>query len=168
MKTSQKQPPDPRKTVLIVDDHAMMRYGLTRLIQQQPDLRVYGEVENAERALAGLKTPPPDLVLTDLTMPGKSGLELIKHLHINSPSIPVLVLSMHDENIFAERALRAGARGYIMKNEGSDRLLEAIRRVLRGEFYVSDHVSGNIIELFYQGAFGHETHPSYRADRPRI
>lgn len=66
MKTSQKQPPDPRKTVLIVDDHAMMRYGLTRLIQQQPDLRVYGEVENAERALAGLKTPPPDLVLTDL------------------------------------------------------------------------------------------------------
>lgn len=78
-------------------------------------------------------------------MPGKSGLELIKHLHINSPSIPVLVLSMHDENIFAERALRAGARGYIMKNEGSDRLLEAIRRVLRGEFYVSDHVSGNII-----------------------
>jgi DNA-binding NarL/FixJ family response regulator len=123
----------------------MTRYGLSQLIQHQPDLQVYKEATNVRQALAALKPPLPDLILTDITMPGKSGLEFIKDLQTQYPTLPVLVLSMHDETIFAERVLRAGARGYIMKSEGGEKLLEAIRRVLKGEFYISDRVSANIL-----------------------
>jgi len=149
MKPGKKdQPAKMRKKILIVDDHTMTRYGLSQLIRRQPDLQVYDEVEDVRHALAALKTPLPDLILTDISMPGKSGLEFIKDMHEQFPKVPVLVLSMHDENIFAERVLRAGARGYVTKSEGGGKLLEAIRRVLMGEFSVSGNVSTNILNSF--------------------
>jgi DNA-binding NarL/FixJ family response regulator len=151
MKPDQNSPPsDGRKAILIVDDHPMTRYGLSRLIEQQPDLRIHGEASTAQQAVATLKPPLPSLILTDISMPGKGGMDFIKEIKAHHPGIPILVLSMHDESIFAERALRNGARGYIMKNEGGDKLLTAIRRVLAGDFYVSSNVSANILTCFTQ------------------
>lgn len=118
-----------RRKLLILDDHPITRYGLTQLINAEPDLLVCGEAETAQAALAAIKSAPPDLVLADITMPGRSGLEFIKDLQAQYPKIPVLVMSMHDEGIYAERVLRSGARGYIMKNQGGEKLLEAIREV---------------------------------------
>jgi len=137
-----------RKRVLILDDHPITRYGLTQLINHEPDLLVCGEAESAQQALATIKSAPPDLVLTDITMPGRSGLEFIKDLRAQHPRVPVLVMSMHDENIYAERVLRAGGRGYIMKNEGGEKLLEAIRQVLQGQVYVSKRMSATLLEGF--------------------
>jgi len=115
------------------------------LIDHEADLSVCGEAENARQALAALIPPLPDLVLCDLTMPGRGGLELIKDIRAQHPELAILVMSMHDENIYAERALRAGARGYIMKSEAADHVLEAIRQVLCGETYVSKKVSGSLV-----------------------
>ena len=148
-----------RKSVLIVEDHTIMRYGLTQLIQAQADLEVYGEAENVRQALSALISPFPDLILTDVTMDGPSGLELAEMVREQHPTIPVLILSMHDETIFAERALRAGARGYIMKNEPAEQLLEAIRRVLGGQVYISDRVSARILDSISTGRPYHESSP---------
>ncbi len=123
------------------------RYGLTQLINHEPDLVVCGEAESAPQALAAIKSARPDLVLADITMPGKSGLEFIKDMQTQHPGVPVLVMSMHDESIYAERVLRAGGRGYIMKNEGGERVLEAIRQVLQGQVYVSKHVSAALLDV---------------------
>jgi DNA-binding NarL/FixJ family response regulator len=137
-----------RSRVLIVDDHPMMRYGIVRLIEQEPDLVVCGEAENASRALAAVRALKPQVILADLTMPGGEGLEFIKDVRSLHPEIAVLVVSMHDEALYAERALRAGARGYIMKNEGGEKLVEAIRQVLQGKTYVSENMSGKVLEIF--------------------
>lgn len=126
-----------RWRILIVDDHPITRYGLAQLIGREPDLQVCGEAEDARHAMAALKSARPNLVLADVTMPGRSGLELIKDLQALQPDLPVLVMSMHDETLYAERVLRAGARGYIMKSEGGEKLLGAIRQVLQGHLYVS-------------------------------
>ncbi len=134
-----------RKGILLVDDHPFMRAGLAHLIDRQPDLRVCGEAGNPAEAFQQLGRLKPDLVLTDLTMPGRSGLEFIKDLLSTEPGLTVLVMSMHDEAVFAERALRAGARGYIMKEAGGENLLTAIRQVLRGEVYVSPRMSSRIL-----------------------
>jgi DNA-binding NarL/FixJ family response regulator len=134
-----------RKNVFIIDDHPITRRGVAQLIGYEPDLRVCGEADTAQHALAAIKPPLPDLVLCDLTMPGGSGLEFIKDLQLQYPELPVLVMSMHDENLYAERALRAGARGYIMKSEGADKVLAAIREVLRGEIHVSKRISGTLL-----------------------
>jgi DNA-binding NarL/FixJ family response regulator len=134
--------------ILIVDDHPMMRYGIVRLIEQEPDLVVCGEAENASRALAAVRALKPQVILADLTMPGGEGLEFIKDVRSLHPEIAVLVVSMHDEALYAERALRAGARGYIMKNEGGEKLVEAIRQVLQGKTYVSENMSGKVLEIF--------------------
>jgi DNA-binding NarL/FixJ family response regulator len=136
----------PRKRVLLIDDHPFMRAGLGQLIQQQPDLEVGGEAGNPAEAFAALAKSRPDIVLTDLTMPGRSGLEFIKDVIAADPTIAVLVVSMHDEAVYAERALRAGARGYIMKEAGGEALLGAIRQVLRNEIYVSPRMSARILE----------------------
>ncbi len=135
-----------RRKLLILDDHPITRYGLTQLINAEPDLLVCGEAETAQAALAAIKSAPPDLVLADITMPGRSGLEFIKDLQAQNPKIPVLVMSMHDEGIYAERVLRSGARGYIMKNQGGEKLLEAIREVLQGRVYVSRDISAALLE----------------------
>jgi len=140
-----------RKRVLIVDDHPMTRSGLVHLINNQTDLEVCGEAENAAKALSALDACEPDLALVDITLPDKSGLELIKNFKAIRPQLPILVISMHDESFYAERVLRAGARGYIAKREGGEKLLQAIRRVASGYIYVSERMSGLILELFYGG-----------------
>ena len=146
--TAKKKPAPSKKKLLIVDDHPMMRQGLTLLVNYEPDLTVCGEAETAHQALAAVGTLKPDLVLADITMPGKNGLELIKDIQAMHPGTAVLVVSMHDEAIYAERVLRAGGRGYIMKQEGGKKLMHAIRRVLDGEIYVSEKMSAKILEIF--------------------
>lgn len=135
-----------RRRVLLVDDHPFMRAGLGQLIDRQADLMVCGEASNPAEAVTVMARTRPDLILTDLTMPGRSGLEFIKDLLATSPSLAVLVVSMHDEAVYAERALRAGARGYIMKEAGGEALLAAIRQVLGGAVYVSSAMSARILE----------------------
>ena len=134
--------------ILIVDDHPMMRQGLAQLVNNEPDLAVCCEVENAHQALAAIDKDPPDLVLADITLPDKSGIELIKDIQAINPGLAVLVISMHDESLYAERVLRAGGRGYIMKHEGGKKLMEAIRQVLSGKIYVSEKMSARILESF--------------------
>ena len=146
--TAKKKPAPSKKKLLIVDDHPMMRQGLTLLVNYEPDLTVCGEAETAHQALAAVGTLKPDLVLADITMPGKNGLEFIKDIQAMHPGTAVLVVSMHDEAIYAERVLRAGGRGYIMKQEGGKKLMHAIRRVLAGEIYVSEKMSAKILEIF--------------------
>jgi len=137
-----------RTRILLVDDHPMMRQGLAALIGSEPDLEICGEAENAAQAMAALAAHPTDLVLLDLTLPDKNGVEVIKDMRALHPAVRVLVVSMHDEAIYAERVLRAGARGYIMKQEGGPKLLQAIREVLAGQISVSEKVSARILELF--------------------
>jgi DNA-binding NarL/FixJ family response regulator len=138
--------PPTRKGILLVDDHSFMRAGLAQLIDRQPDMVVCGEAGNPIEAMQQLARTKPVLVLTDLTMPGRSGLEFIKDLRATDPTISILVISMHDEAVYAERVLRAGARGYIMKGAGGESLLTALRQVLRGEVYVSPQMSARILE----------------------
>jgi len=146
--TSTPATPPAKRGVLVVDDHPFMRAGIAQLIERQADLSVCGEAGNPAEALQALVKTKPDLILTDLTMPGRSGLEFIKDLRAAHTDIAVLVISMHDEVVYAERALRAGARGYIMKEAGGENLLAAIRQVLRGEIYVSPRMSARILEGF--------------------
>ena len=156
---SKKTAASPKKQVLIVDDHPMMRQGLVQLIGLEPDLAVCGEAENAGVALDAIGTLKPDLVLADISLPGKNGLELIKDFQTIQPGLPVLVISMHDESLYAERVLRAGGRGYIMKQEGGKKLMQAIRQVLDGKIYVSDKMSANILEIFSGRRAGTESSP---------
>jgi len=135
-----------RRRILLIDDHPFMRAGLAQLIERQPDMMVCGEAGNPSEAFQAVATIKPDLALTDLTMPGRSGLEFIKDLLAAEPELAVLVVSMHDELVYAERALRAGARGYIMKEAGGEALLLAIRQVLSGEVYVSPRMSARILQ----------------------
>jgi DNA-binding NarL/FixJ family response regulator len=135
-----------KKRILLVDDHPFMRAGLAQLIERQADLAICGEAGDPAAASRELENTRPDLVLTDITMPGRSGLEFIKDLKATHPDLPILVVSMHDEVIYAERALRAGARGYIMKEAGGEALLAAVRRVLGGEIYVSPRMSAKILD----------------------
>jgi DNA-binding NarL/FixJ family response regulator len=136
----------PRRRILIVDDHPITRYGLIQLINREQDLVVCGDAESAPQALAAMKSARPDLVLADITMPGKSGLEFIKDVQVQHPGVAVLAVSMHDEGIYAERVLRAGGRGYIMKNEGGEKILQAIRQVLQGQVYVSKSMATALLE----------------------
>ena len=137
-----------RRKILLVDDHPFMRAGLAQLIELQPDMTVAGEAGNPAEALQKFTASKPDMVLTDMTMPGRSGLEFIKDLRAIEPEIAILVISMHDEAIYAERALRAGARGYIMKEAGGENLLAAIRQVLSGQVYLSPRMSAKAFDRF--------------------
>ncbi len=129
-----------KRRVFIVDDHPLVREGLANLINAQDDLTVCGEAEDAAQALAGIGVARPDLALIDISLKTASGLELVKDLGIHFPGVALVVLSMHDELLYAERALRAGARGYVMKRETTKDVLTAIRRVLRGDVHVSERV----------------------------
>lgn len=138
-----------KKRIFIVDDHPMMRQGLAQLIQNEPDLEVIGEAENAAQAFEAVTKLKPDLLIADITLPDKSGLELIKDLQAQGDNaLAVLVISMHDEALYVERVLRAGGRGYIMKQEGGKKLMAAIRQVLTGQIYVSEKMSSKILEIF--------------------
>jgi DNA-binding NarL/FixJ family response regulator len=137
-----------KKRILIVDDHPMMRQGLAQLINNEPDLSVCCEADTAGQGLDLVVAQKPDLVLLDISLPDKNGLELLKDIRTMSPSLPMLVVSMHDESLYAERVLRAGGRGYIMKQEGGKKLLAAIRQVIGGQIYVSEKMSARILEIF--------------------
>ncbi|MGZ8899095.1 MAG: response regulator [Limisphaerales bacterium] len=137
-----------RKRILIVDDHPMMRDGLRQLIANEPDLEVVGEAGDANEALDEAEKLKPDLAIVDITLRSSNGLDLIKDLQIRAPRTAVLVLSMHDESLYAERVLRAGGRGYIMKQEGGKRIIEGIRQVATGHTFVSPAVSARILDSF--------------------
>lgn len=134
-----------RYRVFLVDDHPIVRQGLTLLINQEPDLMVCGEAEAAWSVPAALAALNPDVLVLDLSLNGPDGLDLLKSIRATEMSLPILVLSMHDESIYAERALRAGANGYIMKQEATERVLVAIRRILRHELYVSDKIAHTVL-----------------------
>jgi DNA-binding NarL/FixJ family response regulator len=134
------------KRILIVDDHATLREGLLTQINREADLTVCGEAVNAREAVAAVEKLAPDLVLADINLPGRNGLELIRDIHALRPNLPVLVLSMHDETLFAERVLRAGGRGYVSKSASGEALIAAIRRVLGGQIYLSDDVSTRLLD----------------------
>ena len=135
-----------RKRILIVDDHPVFRDGLLGLIEREGDLTVCGEANDARQALAASERLKVDLILVDIGLPGKSGFELIKDIRAVRPQTSVLVISMHDETLYAERVLRAGGRGYIMKQEGPEKILHAIRQVLNGQVYVSPRISARILD----------------------
>ncbi len=130
----------PKRKVFLVDDHPLVREWLTNLINQQPDLAVCGETESAPRALQAIAAAQPDVAIVDISLTDSSGIELIKSLKLSHPEVAVLVLSMHDESLYAERALRAGAKGYIMKRETTRKVIEGIRQILDGKVFVSDSV----------------------------
>jgi DNA-binding NarL/FixJ family response regulator len=132
----------------------MMRQGLAQLINAESDLEVCAEADNAGQALDFMRRNQPELILVDISLPDKNGLELIKDIRSLSPNALILVVSMHDETLYAERVLRAGARGYLMKQEGGKKLMEAIRQILSGHIYVSEKMSARILEIFS----GHRSH----------
>jgi len=136
------------KRIAIVDDHPMAREGIIRWIDTESDLEVCGEADSASTGLDLVLKQNPDIVLTDISLPGKSGLELIKDLRAIQPNLLILVISMHDETIYAQRALRAGARGYIMKHEGGCQIMAAIRTVLSGRVYLSERMAEQILDGF--------------------
>ena len=131
--------------MLLVDDHPIVRQGMAQLINREPDLAVCGEADSAHAALALLKIITPDVAVIDISLEDRSGLELLKDALIRCPKLRVLVLSMHHESLYAERALHAGARGYVMKQEAPDKVLVAIRTILRGEVYVSETMGAKLL-----------------------
>jgi DNA-binding NarL/FixJ family response regulator len=135
-----------KKRILLVEDHPVVRHGLANLIDDEADLAVCGGAESCEQAISLVESSRPDVVLIDITLPDGSGLDLIKQLHETWPDLPLLALSMHDETLFAERVLRAGARGYVMKKEAMEKLLTAIRRVLAGEVHVSEKMASRMVQ----------------------
>lgn len=134
-----------RAGILIVEDHPTMREGLIRVIERETDLRVAGQADSASRALQFLASAKPDLVLLDISLGDDNGIELIKDIKVRHPQLPVLVHSMHEDSVYAGRALRAGAKGYVTKSEPPDNLLKAIREVLRGEIYLNEILTRQIL-----------------------
>ena len=139
-----------KSKILLVDDHPLVREWLANLINQQTDMEVCGEAANGAAALEFIGTTKPDIVIVDISLEGGSGIELIKNIKALHPGIMMIVLSMHDEALYAERALRAGARGYIMKREATKKVLQAIRSVLAGKLYVSDRMNEMMAEKFVE------------------
>jgi DNA-binding NarL/FixJ family response regulator len=139
-------PAASRKKILLVDDHPLMRRGQADLLGREPDLVVCGEAGTAREAMAAIAKLSPDLVLTDMALPDKDGLELIKDIQALHPGLPVLAMSMQDESLYAARVLRAGGRGYIMKAEGPERLAIAIRDVLNGQVVLSARMAAKMLE----------------------
>ena len=138
--------------IIIVDDHPVVRQGLAQLVNQEEDLEVCGQAEDAHQAMQAIKELGPEMVVVDISLKGTSGMDLIKDIKVQYPDLPVLTLSMHDEAVYAERALRAGARGYIMKQEATERVVTAIRRVLSGDVYVSDRMAAKMVSKLTRGA----------------
>jgi DNA-binding NarL/FixJ family response regulator len=132
---------ETKAKVLLVDDHPIVRRGLAQLLNCESDLVVCGEADSARKAMAAIADLKPDLAIVDITLQGTNGIELIKNIVAQWPEVPILVLSMHDEALYAERALRAGAKGYVMKQEATEKLTGALRRILNGQIYVSEKLA---------------------------
>ena len=150
VKTSASAAPK-KKRIVIVDDHPLVRQGLAQLINQRPGLAVIGEADSAAHGLDVVRKEAPDLVIMDMSLPKSDGLELVKQIKSEFPRLPMLIISMHDERLYAERVLRAGARGYLMKKEPSEKVFQAIENVLRGEIFVSDRVKQDMLEYSATG-----------------
>jgi DNA-binding NarL/FixJ family response regulator len=142
---------DTRTRILLVDDHAVVRYGIAQLINRQSDLVVCGEEEDASNALTAISKLKPDLVIADISLKDSSGLELMRNIKAQYSGMPVLVVSAHDESIYAEIAFRAGALGYLMKQEALDKIISAIRRVLGGNIYVSEALAAKMLQQQIRG-----------------
>ncbi len=157
-----------KKRVLLVDDHPLMRLGMTQLIDRQSDLIVCGQAEDAHEALKCVANLNPDVVVLDLTLKDSDGLEVLKNINAQYPTIPVLVLSIHAESLYAELALRAGAEGYVMKSEPLANVLSAIRRILTGGIYVSESMTSRMLQKHARGPTVAEALPVERlTDRER-
>jgi DNA-binding NarL/FixJ family response regulator len=154
--------------VLLVEDQAVVRLGVTQLIAQQPDLAVCAQAEDAPEAIGAIAASSPDVAVVDLTLKSSDGLELVKNIRAQYPKLPVLVLSGHSESIYAEQSLRAGAKGYVMKTEPLSQILTAIRRVLSGGVYLSEPMTAKMLEQQTRGPAAAETSPLQRlTDRER-
>ncbi|MEX2382926.1 MAG: response regulator transcription factor [Opitutales bacterium] len=140
--------------VFLVDDHPLVRQGLIQIINGEPDLLVCGEAEDAIRALKAISIQSPDVVIVDISLRGSNGIELIKNIKALQPFLPILVLSMHNENVYAQRALRAGALAYVMKEEAADKVVLAIRKIMAGEIFVSEKVGAQMLRHVITGQFG--------------
>jgi len=140
-----------KKRILVVDDHPIVRQGLSMLINRNEDLLVCGHAADASEAMEAVRVLKPDMVIVDISLKDANGIELIKEIKAYDGALPVLTLSMHDESLYAERSLRAGAKGYIMKQEGTEKLISAIRAVLAGELYISDRLAGRLINKMVSG-----------------
>ncbi|WP_103027548.1 response regulator [Salinibacter altiplanensis] len=139
------------KDIVLVDDHPLLRKGLARTIEAEADLNVTGQMDTAEEALGEIETLAPALVVVDISLPGMSGMELIKHLESRVPDVQILVVSRHDETLYAERCIRAGARGYVMKQEAGDDIVQAIRTVLNGRVFVSEEINDRLLQSMAEG-----------------
>ena len=145
--------------IMVVEDHPVFRMGLRELINQESDLVVCGEAEDAGKASEEIRRLEPDMVIVDISLRGRDGIDLIRDVRGHNKDLPILVLSMHDESRFAERSLLAGAKGYIMKRETSSSVVEAIRCVLRGQIYLSEKIKGEILSRFVGGAHTYNKSP---------
>lgn len=141
-----------KKKIFLVEDHDVVRQGLRFFIGQEPDMEVCGEAGDAAKALAAIARCEPDAVVCDISLPGMNGIEFLKHLKTEHPRVAAVVLSMHDESVYAERALRAGVRGYVMKKESTEEVVTALRKALNGTYHVSDKVVGSIFNQALAGA----------------
>ncbi len=142
------------KRLLVVDDHPIFRHGICQFLGQVPEVAVCGEASNAQMALEAMRTQKPDVVLLDVSMPGTNGIELVKHMLAEQPKLIILMLSMHDESLYALRAMRAGAKGYVMKQQAMETILDALRKVLGGGIYVSPQFSEKLIFKSIAGSTG--------------
>ncbi|MEP6672707.1 MAG: response regulator transcription factor [Chthoniobacter sp.] len=140
-----------KKRVMIVDDHPLVRERLAQIFNHEPDMEVCGEAEDAKQAMETIRLEAPDLVIVDITLKNSSGLDLIKSIKLHAPTLPILVLSMHEESLYAERVLRSGANGYITKHQQPAEVLTAVRRVLAGDVYVSDKMASEFLRSISSG-----------------
>jgi DNA-binding NarL/FixJ family response regulator len=154
-----------KKTVFIVDDHPLLRQGLSLLVNRESDLVVCGEAEDAQAAMFAISQCQPDILIVDISLNGPDGLDLLKSIRNAYPDLPVLILSMHDETTYAERALRAHANGYIMKQEATEKVLVAVRRILNGEVYLSDKIANKMLQQYVGGASALQSRLSALSDR---
>jgi DNA-binding NarL/FixJ family response regulator len=137
--------------IMLVDDHPVIRNGLAQLIDQEPDLKVCGQFDDSARAMEAIAALQPNLAIVDLSLKESSGLDLVKHIKFAHPNVAILVLSMHDESLYAERVLHAGASGYVMKHEATDLVLSAIRKVLNGGIHLSEGLSSKFTQRLATG-----------------
>ena len=150
-KKQQSETSESKTKIVIVDDHPIVRQGLAELINHEDDLVVCGQAEEATEAMGVIKAIKPDMVIVDILLKETSGMELIKDIKARYPNLAVLALSMHDESLYAERALRAGAKGYIMKAEATEKVIGAIRKILSGDIYLSEPMAAKLIHKLVGG-----------------
>ncbi len=156
--TAESDGPPAKRRVMLVDDHPIVRHGMAMLIDEEDDLMVCGESNTASETLTHIARCNPDVAVVDVSLQGASGIDLTKSIKEQYPDLPVLILSMHEESLYAERALRAGARGFVMKQEAAETVLQAIRTVLKGDVYLSERLSSKVLRALVDG-------PAAEADR---